>query len=89
MIIKGGRIWVRPSESLGTDGVMATIMSIRHMPGEIPQYPDGLLAVLPDDADKDEKEFYEQHPDGEATTVDFNGYVYSGPPLDGYLVMFP
>lgn len=79
----GKRIWVRASKSLGSPRVKATVVAIEHRPGEIPQYPNGLLGVVCDDENTEDLMgcLY-------GTTVDFNGTVYSGPPLNGFLVEF-
>lgn len=80
----GKRIWVRASKSLGTPRSKATVVKIIHQPGGVAAYPDGLLGVVCDDENKADLQGCEF-----GTTVDFKGCVYSGPPCNGYLVMFP
>ncbi len=75
----GGMIWVRASRSLGTPREKCVVLQILHKPGEIPQYPNGLLKVVPKANQTPMQEF----------NCCFKGYVYSGPPLNGYLVEFP
>lgn len=75
---RGDVMVVRESKFLGTPAVHATVLRVVHPKGH-PHYPDGLLEVACHD-----------DPPGETGTVDFNGYVYSGPPsADGRLTMFP
>jgi hypothetical protein len=73
---RGDVMLVRESKSLGTPAVYATVLRIIHEKGH-PHYPDGLVEV-------------ELHDDHSVGPVDFNGYVYSGPPThDGRLTQFP
>jgi len=75
----GDSIQVQASEILGTPAVAAGIVEILYPPGHH-YYKDGLyLVVCADDP-------VGQQP---GTTVDSQGRVFCGPPLHGYLVMFP
>lgn len=73
------RIKVRASVMLGTEAMGATVVEELEPVGS-KGYPRGLLLVRCDDEPLDEEP---------GTTVDYDGNVYCGPPLGGFLVMFP
>lgn len=79
MLKVGSEIYVRASESLGSPDAQCVVVEIEHEPGEIPQYPDGLYLVHPVGMSGPDEHF----------NCCAKGYVYSGPPLHGFLVCFP